>query len=311
MKLSDKSLMGHLFAFSTILIASFNTNFMKVLLNDWIHANGLVLLRAIIATAGFWLISLLVPSKPGMPRPKRRDILIIMLGGALGMGINLLLYVQGLSMTGPIEALVIRTSQPIVVIALSAIFLNEAFSKDKAFGILLGMAGTIYISIAPHHEIAQNSWSGNALIFLSAISMALFLILVKPYTSKFDTLTVMKWMSLAMLLVSIPFGWDDLREARLFYEKADWHIYSELAFVVIMAGMVSYFLTVEALKYISPFIESTYIYVLPILGATVAIVLGLQHFSWHDPIAFALIVAGFILINRKKRTEHPATLLHS
>ena len=308
---SNKAYLGHLFAFSTILISSFNTNFMKVLLDGWITANGLVVLRALTAVAGFWLVSLFVRPKPEVPRPGRRDILMMMLGGVLGMGANLLLYVKGLSLTGPIDALVIRTSQPIVVIGLSALFLHEAFTRDKALGILLGMAGTVYVSVMPHHGPVHDSLGGDALVFLSAVSMALFLILVKPYTNKFDTLTVMKWMSLAMLLISLPFGWDEFRKARLLHEAAGWSVYGELAFVAIMAGMVSYFLTVEALKYVSPFIESTYIYVLPILGTAVTIMLGLQRFSWHDPIAFALIAAGFALVNRKERIRHPSTLLHS
>ena len=28
--------------------------------------------------------------------------------------------------------------------------------------------------------------------------------------------------------------------------------------------------------------------------------MGLQKFSWHDPIALALIISGFILINQKR-----------
>lgn len=43
--------------------------------------------------------------------------------------------------------------------------------------------------------------------------------------------------------------------------------------------------------------EICYIYVLSITGAAVSILTGLQKFSWHDPIARALIVSGFILIS--------------
>lgn len=59
------------------------------------------------------------------------------------------------------------------------------------------------------------------------------------------------------------------------------------------------FLSVYALNYITPFVESAYKYVLPVTGAAVSILMGLQKFSWHDPIALALIVTGFILINKK------------
>ena len=63
--------------------------------------------------------------------------------------------------------------------------------------------------------------------------------------------------------------------------------------------MTGYFLSGYALNYITPFVESAYKYVLPVTGAAVSILMGLQKFSWHDPIALALIVTGFILINKK------------
>ena len=79
------------------------------------------------------------------------------------------------------------------------------------------------------------------------------------------------------------------------------HIWLELGFVLIFATMIAYFLNLKALLYISPFVESVYIYLLPITGAIVSISLGLQKFSWHDPIALVLIIAGFALINKRKK----------
>ena len=43
------------------------------------------------------------------------------LGGLLGIGGNLLLYINGLNITGPVDAFVIRTVQPIIVIALAVL----------------------------------------------------------------------------------------------------------------------------------------------------------------------------------------------
>ena len=69
--------------------------------------------------------------------------------------------------------------------------------------------------------------------------------------------------------------------------------------VLIFATMIAYFLNLKALQYITPFVESVYYYLLPVTGAIVSISLGLQKFSWHDPIALVLIIAGFLLINKK------------
>lgn len=99
---------GHLMALATILIYSFNTNFMKIVMPEWIGAHGLVLIRCIASTVGFWFISLFLHATR-QNHPSGKEIGIIMLGGALGMGANLLLYINGLALTGPVDAFVIRT----------------------------------------------------------------------------------------------------------------------------------------------------------------------------------------------------------
>lgn len=296
------ALTGHFMAFTVIIIYSFNTNFMKVLIPEWIGPEGLVLLRCTASLLCFGLLDLFV-SNGTSPRPEKKDILMMMLGGVLGMGGNLLLYLRGLSMTGPVDAFVIRTVQPIIVILFAVIFLHAVFTKYKAFGIFLGLAGTVYISIAPHFGSVHDSFRGDMIIFLSSVSYALFLILIKPYTYKFNAILVMKWMSLGAILLALPFGFRQLIEAPLFKGEAGIHIWLELGYTLLIATFIAYFLNLKALNYISPFIESVYIYLLPITGAAVSIAMGLQKFSWHDPIAFVLIVGGFIFINMKTKQE--------
>ena len=295
-----RELTGHLMALGAILIYSFNTNFMKVIMPAHIEPEGLVLLRCAFGTMGFWLIGLFTAPQTS-PKPGKKDILMMMLGGVLGMGANLLLYLRGLSMTGPVDAFVIRTVQPIIVILLAVIFLHATFNKYKALGILLGLAGTIYVSVMPHEGQVHDSFGGDMLVFLSSVSYAFYLILIKPYTVKFNSLYVMKWMSLAAFIVSIPFGIHQLMQAPLFHEPTATSIWLEMGYVLIFATLIGYFLNLKALNYITPFVESVYIYLLPITGAAVSIGMGLQKFSWHDPIALTLIVAGFILINLKKK----------
>ena len=165
------------------------------------------------------------------------------------------------------------------------------------------MGGAIYASLMPHAGIVKDSFGGDILVFLSSVSYSFFLILIKPYSEKFDSLTVMKWMSLSSFIITLPFGLNQLIHAPVFSGNAPLHVWLELGYTLIVATMLGYFLSVNALHYITPFTESIYKYLLPITGATVSILMGLQKFSWHDPIALALIVIGFIIINKKKKVK--------
>ena len=161
----SQAYIGHLMILATTFIYSFNTNFMKVIIPEWIGPNGLVLLRCSASTLVFWLIGLYFPTSSDHPHPPKKEIGMMILGGILGLGGNLLFYINGLSLTGPIDAFVIRTTQPIIVIALAVIFLHTVFTKYKAFGILLGIAGALYASIMPHTgSLVKDSFGGDVLV---------------------------------------------------------------------------------------------------------------------------------------------------
>lgn len=303
-----KAIYGHLMVLATILIYSFNTNFMKTLMPEWIGPQGLILLRCLVSCAGFWLIDLFVSSS-GTEKPNLKDIGMMMLGGALGMGGNLLLYITGLALTGPIDAFVIRTVQPIIVVGIAVVFLHSAFTRYKAWGIAFGLAGALYASLMPHAGVVKDSFGGDALIFGAAVASALFLILINPYIQKFNSIYVMKWMSLAAVILTFPFGIKQLINASVFTGQAGAYVWFELSYTLLLATMLGYFLNVRSLKYISPFVSSVYIYLLPVTGSAVSILLGLQKFSWHDPVALVLIVIGFVLINKSSgsKNTHPVS----
>lgn len=165
----------------------------------------------------------------------------MLLGGILGLGGYLLLYITGLALTGPVDAFVIRTSQPIIVLALAVVFLGAHFTRYKAIGILLGIAGTLYVSLMPHSGNVKDSFTGDALVLAATICNSFFLILIKPYTQKFNAFTVMKWMSLSAFIVALPFGYRQLAHAHIFSGEASGLIWFELCFVLVITTMVAYF----------------------------------------------------------------------
>lgn len=68
----SQAYIGHLMILATTFIYSFNTNFMKVIIPEWIGPNGLVLLRCSASTLVFWLIGLYFPTSSDHPHPPKK-----------------------------------------------------------------------------------------------------------------------------------------------------------------------------------------------------------------------------------------------
>ena len=72
---------------------------------------------------------------------ERKDIFRLGICGIFGVAINQLLFFEGLNLTTPINAAIIMTSNPILVIIMSFLIIKEKITLRKGLGILLGIIG--------------------------------------------------------------------------------------------------------------------------------------------------------------------------
>lgn len=297
----SKDYIGHILTLATIIIYSFNTNAMKIIVPNDISANALVLLRTITMAVCFCLASLFFRDKGR--KPTSREKLDMMFLGLYGFGLQLMFYVNGLELTGTIDTMVIRTFEPIMMIGIAAIFFKRKIRRNEVIGMILGVGGTIYISITPHTKGVDDSLLGNIYVVLSSLLAGAYLIFVKPYAEKFSSITLMKWVSIGAFIVVIPFGSFGLVNAPILYRKFDWLDWGSIAYVTLITSFIGGWLAVLSLRYMSALVKGAYFYLLPITGTLVTMMFKLQYPTWHDPIAFAMILAGFIVVNIKKK-EH-------
>ena len=293
---------GHIMMFSTILIYSFNTNFMKTLTPEYMGPLGFAFLRCLSCLLCFFIASLFLP-KETRKLSTKKDYWMLLLGGAVGMGGYLMCYMYGLSKTGPVDVFVIRSSQPLIVLVISIFFLHKKAYWNKIVGVVLGIGGTVCISLYhPAHGDINSFW-GDSLIFIATLFYGAYLVFLKPYTLRINPFVVMMWLSVASTLITLPFGIKEFIEAPLWHRPFNWEVVGKLSFTLIFSTMISNILTVSALRFISSFSTSVYTYILPITGTLVSIWFGLQTFTWHYAIAFGLIVSGFIIVNINNKNK--------
>ncbi len=296
----NRAYIGHICTLLTVLIYSYNVNIVKLLMPKYIDSFGLVLMRGIVTFISFWVVSLIFPDK-GF-KISRSDMKKIIFLGLIGYSAQLLLYYKGISMTGPIDSVVLRSLVPIMVILILVLFFKKKAHFREVIGVILGIIGVIYITVTPHTAGATDSLIGDLLILASTALVAVYNIKVVDLVEKIPTFTLMKWLSFYGLLLSFPIGAKDLFNAPFIGMSVESEIIWHLIVSCFLVGVVTNYLVIVALKYISAFVRSAYFYFLPITGTIVAIMLNIQRPTIHDAIAFIIIVAGFVLINYDKST---------
>ena len=105
---------------------------------DFITPFGLVFCRVIGALSLFWIVHLF-----NYEKVEKKDFLLLAACGVFGVFANQLMFLYGLDNTTPINAGIIMTSNPILVLIASAIILKNKITLTKVSGIALGIGGAL------------------------------------------------------------------------------------------------------------------------------------------------------------------------
>ncbi len=214
--------------------------------------------------------------------------LLVFLGIANGIG-YVLQYVGMNYATAAQAALFINLSAMWVAI-LSPKLLGESFSRKKVIGVLLGLAGVVFVST--NLDLASfgaiQFW-GDSLLIISGVTWALFMIYNKKFVrdSTSATFQSMTWVLLFTLFSIVPFT--ILSGPKLFVISGS--AWFGILWTAIVCWVIPYYLWLEGLKHLSAS-TSTVLLLSEIVVAVIISVIALK-----EPITFvSTIGALFILI---------------
>ena len=182
----NKRLLAIIAAIGATTIYGINHTIAKGIMPHYVQPFGFIILRVLGAAILFWLIS------PFGPKEKidRKDYLRMIVCAFLGMGLNMLVFFKGLSLSTPINSAVLITTTPIIVLVLSAVILKEKISSRKILGIGIGLLGALGLILygSEVRQDAPNIPMGNFLIFLNSMFYGSYLVVVKALITKYHHL---------------------------------------------------------------------------------------------------------------------------
>ncbi|TBW27078.1 DMT family transporter [Gramella sp. KN1008] len=294
--MKNKRALAILAAFTASAIYGINHTLAKGLMPTYIEPFGFILLRVTGAAILFWIISLFFPKEKIATSDWPR-----ILGCTLfGMVINMLFFFKGLSLSTPINSSVIITLSPVMVLILASILIKERITLLKILGIIIGMAGAIVLVLFSREESinAPNVPLGNVLFIVNAFSYGLYLILVKPLTKKYSSITLMKWLFFIAIFINLPVTIGEFTAVK--WAELPFDAIWKMAYVVVGTTFMTYLLNIYALKQLSAATISAFIYLQPLIAIAFAIVVGADKLTLVKSIAAILVFTGVYMVSMKK-----------
>lgn len=298
----SKRTLAILAAIGATTIYGLNHTIAKGVMPNYVGAFGFVMLRVIGAAALFWIVSFLGPKE----KIDKKDYLRMLICAILGMGVNMMVFFKGLSLSTPINSSVLVTTTPIIVLIMSAILIKERITQKKVLGIFIGLIGALGLILfgTEIRQDAPNIPLGNFLILMNSVFYGTYLILAKILISKYHPFTFMKWLFSLGILICLPFGYQELSEIE--WGLLPFEVIWRIAFVIIGTTFCTYLFNIFALTQLKASTLSAFVYVQPLIGILFAIAMGKDTLTTIKILAATLVLLGVYLASRKSPSPKPA-----
>jgi drug/metabolite transporter (DMT)-like permease len=302
----DKTILVHLALFAVALIYGANYTIAKEVMPLYISPSATILMRVLGASVLFWI---LVGGKR-LVLSNNKEKITLLLSAIFGVVVNQLLFFEGLARTTPINAALIMTTTPLLVLVVSAITGGEKFTFLKVLGVALGLLGAGMLisskTVIDNSGISSFSFAfdfnlGDLFILFNATSYAIYLVIAKPLLKKYSALSISKWMFTLALPFVLPFGFSDLGTTN--FAEMPVGIYAGLGYIVLFTTFFAYLLNAWALRSVSSSVVGIYIYLQPVLATFIAVALDKDSLTATKLIWAACIFLGVFLVSRKQTSR--------
>ncbi|NNC49972.1 MAG: DMT family transporter [Flaviramulus sp.] len=258
--MNSKIYKAHFALLGANLIYGANYIIAKGIMPEKINPNAFVFIRLLCCTLLFWGVKILFVRE----KVERNDFLRLALCGLLGAAANMLFFFHGINLTSPVDASIIMTTTPVIVLIFSFFILKEGITKNKLIGISFAGIGAIFLILYGNKAVGTSSFLGNLLVFFNASFYGLYLVIVKTLMNKYSAVTVISWMFLFGLIFVFPFAITDFNNTN--FEAFTTNTYLVIGYVVLFTTFFAYLFNVYALNYVSPSVSSSYIYLQPVIS---------------------------------------------
>ena len=231
----------------------------------------------------------------------RADFPRLILSSLLGISINQMMFFTGLNHTTPVDAAIINSANPIMVLLFSSWILKEKIGTSRLGGILLGAAGALILILFGNPLPTKTGhFNGNMFILVNTAAWSLYLAISNPLMVKYNPFIMMKWMFLIGFIGIFPFS---IRQALLIdFASFDSYTWFSILYVIIGTTFMAYFFITYSLKRLSSAVVAYYTYLQPVLVAAIGIIIFAGTISWIKIISGLLVFVGIYFVTKRQRS---------
>jgi drug/metabolite transporter (DMT)-like permease len=251
-----------------------------------------------------WVGAAALVTLPALPHLRRdRSALMqswrsILLLATLGIAAFNTLAYSGLQYTEAINAFLLQSLMPVLIVLLSFLLFSEKVTKFQGAGILVSLCGAVLIIARGDADIllSLSVNRGDLLVFAAIVCYAGYTAMLRkrPLVHPLAFIATIFWLG---SLIIFPFYlWETQTVAALELNPANLMV---IAYVMVFPSIVSYLCYNRGVELVGANRAGLFIHLMPVFGSLMAVVFLGEIFRWYHGLGIMLIGAGIYLATRR------------
>lgn len=286
-------------AFSIIIGLSFM--FVKISLTY----EGQLLILAQRFTFAFLGLALFLAIKPINLRLNRKEVMIVLIISLFYPIIFFSSQILGLDQTTVTEAGIIQAIAPAITVLLASLFLKEHVRKVQGIGIVLSIAGVVFLQLMNSSGGYDFHLIGNLLILLSILATAIWQVMSSSATKSIAPIQITIYIIfIGFLFFNVIYFLNGGSAGEYMNSLTEIPYLLSILFLGVLSTFGTSLLSIYAVSELPVIQVSVFNNVATLITILSGALILSEPFHFYHVIGAVVIICGVILVNTKKKPKH-------
>ena len=224
---------------------------------------------------------------------------ILLLLSLTGVAIFNTLVYAGLQWTIVINAVLLQSLMPVLIVVLSFLLFGEKISRLQAFGIMISLSGAITIILRGDLNVLDSLRinRGDIIIAVAVICYATYSVMLRKRPA-IHPISFVAVTFIAGSVMLLPFYlWETFSGRPISFNATT---LQSVCYVAIFPSIVSYICYNRGVELVGANRAGLFLHLMPVFGSLLAMAFLGESLQWYHGLGICLIATGIILATRDR-----------
>jgi len=235
----------------------------------------------------------IIVRRQGMRLPARAQLLPMLLVGFIGFGISVGAQFVGTDRSTALNGTLVTSASPAFILLFAALILREKLTLQRIFAVTVATIGVIVIVDPAKADFSSQTFTGNAILALAAVTWGLYSVLVRRVSAQTDTLVITLLAFIGGLFLTAPAALLELPARPI--GDIDGGLILGVLYLGVVSTALAMWLWNRAFALVDASAASLFFFAQPLVGALLSVLLLGQQMTPNLWVGSLMIALGLIL----------------